>query len=179
MEINSKYFFHLTAQTAWVLFRLLKITIAFYGYWVLTLGTFDTVLTWDFSRVERTVYGQHKIFPNLKLVPVPVKSGWSRIGGCRILRGHGDGQKPFALESGLSLLKLRVKNFSTKGWGGGSVDKGHAEYSWGQEFRSLEPTFKKKAAPHGSMYLSPQSWKKEVGRSLRAPWPASAAKIFN
>lgn len=32
-----------------------------------------------------------------------------------MLRGHGDGQKPFALESGLSLLKLRVKNFSTKG----------------------------------------------------------------
>lgn len=45
-----------------------------------------------------------------------------------MLRGRGDEQKPFALQSGLSLLKVRVKNFSTKGWEGGSVDKGHAEY---------------------------------------------------
>lgn len=46
----------------------------------------------------------------------------------RSVKRRGDGQKPFALESALSLLKLRVKNFSTKGWGGGLVDKGHAEY---------------------------------------------------
>lgn len=99
----------------------------------------------------------------------------------RSVKGRGDGQKPFALESALSLLKLRVKNFSTKGWGGGSVDKGHAEYPSMRTGIQISgtPIKKKKKKTHGSMYLSPQSWKEEAGRSLRALWPASTAKIFN